>query len=89
MTVFHICVLFFPFTVATPCSPPTSRHVIKFPRKTDLKEMGQCPMLLVSRGNRHKGNNGTYMLLQYNQNKNVSFNFTIYAVDFEASVSIS
>ena len=67
MTVFHKCVLFFPFTVATPCSPPTSRHVIKFPRKTDLKEMGQCPMLLVSRGNRHKGNNGTYMLLQYNQ----------------------
>ena len=51
--------------------------------------MGQCPMLLVSRGNRHKGNNGTYMLLQYNQKKNVSLNFTIYAVDFEASVSIS
>ena len=51
--------------------------------------MGQCPMLLVSRGNRHKGNNGTYiaqMLLQYNNKKNVSINFTIYAVDFEASV---
>ena len=42
MTVFHICVLFFPFTVATPCSPPTSRHVIKFPRKT-RRRWGNVP----------------------------------------------